>query len=404
VCISEPFQSLPNFGYGISFFGQWGGLKSVSIFKRGPIYWYRFVFDGKRIQATTRQGNPRVARQIEAAHRTALAKGMVGIKEPKRVPILRDFAQRFIDSIQVRSADKPKTIEFYAQQLARLLEHQDLANARISDIDEALIEDFVRHRSQQVSPASVNRALATLRRLLRLAQEWHVIDRVPRIRMLQGEYNREFVLTHDQEAAYIEAAPQPLRDVAVLILDTGLRVGEALALKWPDVHLVPLNGSRLGFIHIRQGKTRNAIRNVSITSRVLEILAEHKSLATSEYVFPGLGNGHLLVSSLDHAHRRTREALKFPRQFVLHSLRHTFLTRLGLAGVEAFTIMKLAGHSSVTVSQRYVHPTPQAMENAVERLEQLNRHAALGDGSKAEIRQLPATILATAVEPTPASH
>lgn len=377
----------------------------MSIFKRGPVYWYRFVFDGKRIQKTTRQGNPRVARQIEAAHRTALAKGMVGIKEPKRVPILKDFAQRFIDSIQIRSADKPKTVEFYAQQLARLLEHQDLANARISDIDEALIEDFVRHRSQQVSPASVNRALATLRRLLRLAQEWHVIDRVPRIRMLQGEYNREFVLTHDQEAAYIEAAPQPLKDIAILILDTGLRVGEALALKWPDVHLVPLNGSRLGFIHIRQGKTRNAIRNVSITSRVLEILAKHQSSssAASEYVFLGPTTSHLLVSSLDHAHRRTREALKLPRQFVLHSLRHTFLTRLGLAGVEAFTIMKLAGHSSVTVSQRYVHPTPQAMENAVERLEQLNR-SALGDGSKAEIRQLPATILATAVEPTPASH
>src|ERR1035438_8973507 len=61
-----------------------------------------------------------------------------------------------------------------------------------------------------------------------------------------------------------------------------------------------------------------------------------------------------------------------PQDFVIHSLRHTMLTRLGEAGADAFTIMRIAGHSSVTVSQRYVHPTPEGMERAFERLEQLN--------------------------------
>jgi hypothetical protein len=48
------------------------------------------------------------------------------------------------------------------------------------------------------------------------------------------------------------------------------------------------------------------------------------------------------------------------------------LTRLGEAGADAFTIMKIAGHSSVTVSQRYVHPTPEGMDRAFDRLERLN--------------------------------
>ena len=48
------------------------------------------------------------------------------------------------------------------------------------------------------------------------------------------------------------------------------------------------------------------------------------------------------------------------------------LTRLGEAGADAFTIMRIAGHSSVTVSQRYVHPTPEGMERAFERLENPN--------------------------------
>jgi hypothetical protein len=58
--------------------------------------------------------------------------------------------------------------------------------------------------------------------------------------------------------------------------------------------------------------------------------------------------------------------------FVIHSLRHTMLTRLGEAGADAFTIMRIAGHSSVTISQRYVHPTPESLERAFERLENLN--------------------------------
>ncbi len=47
----------------------------MAIFKRGDVYWYEFVFNCKRIQASSKQGNQRVAREIEAAHRTALARG-----------------------------------------------------------------------------------------------------------------------------------------------------------------------------------------------------------------------------------------------------------------------------------------------------------------------------------------
>ena len=49
--------------------------------------------------------------------------------------------------------------------------------------------------------------------------------------MLPGERNREFALSHKAEKGYLEKAPQPLRDIALLILSTGLRIGEALALK-----------------------------------------------------------------------------------------------------------------------------------------------------------------------------
>jgi hypothetical protein len=70
-----------------------------------------------------------------------------------------------------------------------------------------------------------------------------------------------------------------------------------------------------------------------------------------------------------------REALKLPADAVIHSFRHSFGTRLGESGADPYTIMKAMGHSSITVSQKYVHPTPEAMERAFERLNAANEKA-----------------------------
>jgi integrase len=391
----------------------------MAIFKRGRVYWYHFWFKDQHVQQSTRQGNPRVARQIEAAHRTVLAKGEVGIRERKSVPTLKDFAQKFIDSIQVRNANKPRTVDFYAQQLEVLLRFDPLASAQLDKINEQLIEAFVEQRSKEfcqprskkkrkpggkiISPATVNRALATLRHLLRLAQEWQVIDRVPRIRLLAGEKNREFVLSHKDEVLYLEMAPQPLRDVATLILDTGLRMGEALALRWEDIHLKPANGARFGYLHVREGKSRFARRNIPLTTRARSVLEGRQSQSPSEWVFAEESVRPMLVSSLDHMHKKLRKTLKTPAEFVLHSLRHSYGTRLGEAGADAFAIMRLMGHSSVLVSQRYVHPTPEALERAVKRLETMNK-TAKRNLPEAQIRQLPATVSATLKKEISVSH
>ena len=92
-----------------------------------------------------------------------------------------------------------------------------------------------------------------------------------------------------------------------------------------------------------------------------------------------------------------------PCEFVLHSLRHTYGTRLGEAGADAFTIMRLMGHSSVTVSQRYLHPTPEALERAVEKLEGLNR-TGISSLPGCPKRELPATVSAAVPEAAPVSH
>ena len=274
-------------------------------------------------------------------------------------------------------ADKPATVRFYDEKVRRLLADAQLAGARLDAIDESVIDGYKQRRTRQpsrygrpLSPASVNRELATLRRLLRLAQEWKILDRVPRIRLLRGERNREFVLTHGLEPKYLQAAPQPLRDVAILILETGVRPGEAVGLLWPDVRLQTAVNAKHGYLVIRGGKSRNAKRNLRLTARAADMLKSRNAGAKSAWVFPGdAPEAAILGTSQDHQHDDVRTALNLPKDFVIHSLRHTMLTRLGEAGADAFSIMKIAGHSSVTVSQRYVHPTPEGMDRAFDRLE-----------------------------------
>jgi len=84
---------------------------------------------------------------------------------------------------------------------------------------------------------------------------------------------------------------------------------------------------------------------------------------------------------LNQQHAALRTLLKTPADFVLHSFRHTFGMRLGETGADAFTIMRLMGHSTVTVSQRYVHPSPEAIEYAVSRTEIWNASRMLGVGT-----------------------
>ena len=74
---------------------------------------------------------------------------------------------------------------------------------------------------------------------------------------------------------------------------------------------------------------------------------------------------------MEHAHEGAQTARNLRQGFVIHSLRHTMLTRLGESGADAFTVMRIAGYSSVTLSQRCAHPTPEGMAPALERLEKL---------------------------------
>ena len=349
----------------------------MSVFKRGKVYWYEFVFKGERIRESTHQRNRRAAADIESAHRTALAKGDAGIFDKEKAPTLTEFKERILAHWEVKHNAKPNTLKFYKEKLDRLLEFPPMASSPLDQIDEHLIERYVQKRRKSVTPGTVNRQLATLSVILTAARKWKVIDRLPLIERLPGEGRRHFVLPWKDEQTYLDAAPQPLRDIALLILGTGLRIGEVVNLRWCDVRLKPAHEAKFGYLGIPGGKTRYAERNLSLTKKVSEMLQRRNAERKSELVFPNHSSAPYDVPYLDHVQQKVREDLKWSDEFVIHSLRHTMLTRLGESGASAFTIMRIAGHSSITVSQRYVHPSPESLERAFERFETMQISKAL---------------------------
>src|SRR3954466_9182025 len=119
----------------------------MAVYKRGDIWWYKFMWRGEYIRESTKQGNRRVAEQIEAAHKTQLAKGEVGLRERTVVPTLGVFAEQiFIPAIETERRGKPKAVKSYKERVARMKTFSRLWDARLDRITPDDITAYVSAR------------------------------------------------------------------------------------------------------------------------------------------------------------------------------------------------------------------------------------------------------------------
>ena len=382
------------------------------IYKRGKFYWFEFEFQGRRHRETTGvlvgKGVPgevspkEKAKQVEAAKRMRLALSAAGIEQRDPAPQFEDFTERFLKWVDVEKATKPRTAQFYHDMVRLLLKFEPFKNAKLDEIDEALITKYIESRrgakrakvlrqkqgkvklastTRPIAIASINRELAALRRMLRVAYEWKVILTIPVIHLLPGEAQSDRVLTQQEEETYLGKAQPLLKRFATIAVDTGMRPEEILRIRWEHVRFQPAGDAKYGYIHNPSGKTARAKRNLPMTSRVHSLLQQlHKEANKPDlgFVFPRdeKGKDHVPYDTINSQHDVTMKALENLKKFRLYDLRNTLLTRLGEAGADAFAIQKIAGHSTITVSQRYVHPTPERVEDAFTRLESYNAKKA----------------------------
>ena len=352
----------------------------MSIFKRGSVYWYHFLWDGRHIQRSTKQGNPRVARQIEAAYKTALAKGEVGITERKKAPGFKAAMKAFLDWSKSEHNEHPATHRRYKVSSVALLSH--FKDAPIDRITPEAVEAFKTARAlesatargkekgkrkstgKRIRPATLNRELACLKALFNhaLKQDFTFRNPVSRVDFLPENNEQTRVLTYDEQGKYLAVATPMLRDVATLMLETGMRPEEVYRIKPENVNLAG------GFLVIPYGKTKAARRRVPLTASARCVLGLRMA-SDKAFLFPCETDLKRPVPKVNNAHDRAVRDSKVAR-FRLYDLRHTWATRAVESGIDLVTLAALLGHSKIQMVLRYAHPTQEHQARSVERMEQ----------------------------------
>lgn len=219
-------------------------------------------------------------------------------------------------------------------------------------IDQAAVErliDTLERRGN--SPATVNRHLAALSKLLTVSLRHGWIDRRPHLERQREPQGRVRFLSQDEEARLLHMTRQigkpEVADLWAFLLDSGARVGEALGLKWQDV-----GEGTVTFWDTKNGHPRT----VPLTTRARALLA-HRS-GPSPYP--------LDYSQVRQVWDRVRSNLGYADdpQWVIHTLRHTTASRLAQAGVPLQVIKEYLGHKTLAVTLRYAHLCPDNLAAA----------------------------------------
>ena len=353
----------------------------MSIFKRGNVYWYHFLWDGRHVQRSTKQGNPRVARQIEAAYKTALAKGEVGITERKKAPGFKAAMKAFLGWSEGEHEAHPATHRRYKVSSIALLSH--FGDEPIDRITPEAVEAFKTARAlesatakgkekgkrkstgKKIRPATLNRELACLKALFNhaLKSDFTFRNPVSRVDFLTESNEQTRVLTYDEQGKYLAKATPMLRDVATLMLETGMRPEEVYRITPENVSLA---GS---YLFIPFGKTKAARRRVPLTTTAKSVLARRMAGLEAPFLFPCDTDASRPVPKVNNAHDRAVKDSKVAK-FRLYDLRHTWATRAAESGIDLVTLASLLGHSKIQMVLRYAHPTQEHQARSVERMEQ----------------------------------
>ena len=210
----------------------------------------------------------------------------------------------------------PKTWLWYRFGIDSLKKSATLANLKLDEIGPELVAEYASERQRDgLQTSSVNSCLRALRRVLRLAVEWGVLEASPKVKFLSGEHRRERVITPKEEALYLAAALPLLHDVSVVLFDTGMRPEECHCLRWENI---TWDGGRNGVLLIAQGKTKAARRVLpaqpSRPHSAGESLGGRQTSQARGWVWPAdQKDGHINHDSLKLQHKKALQAGKSSR-------------------------------------------------------------------------------------------
>jgi integrase len=219
--------------------------------------------------------------------------------------------------------------------------------------------------------ATVNRELSTLRHMLNKAVEWGMLEVSPfnkgsRLMVKENNHRLRF-LSEAEIEALLKECPSHLRPIVETALNTGMRRGELLNLKWEQI--------RNGFIYLQGAMTKSGKgRQIPINDRLAEVFREVRrgNQLKSAYVFCDSKGRRFYEVKRSFATACRRAGIE---DFRFHDLRHTFASHLVVKGVSLKAVQELLGHADIKMTMRYSHLSQAHLREAVAVLNQIGNFA-----------------------------
>ena len=348
------------------------------------VYWVKYYKDGKPLRESTKATDYDEAVAFLADRVADVTKGKTPNIKLNRVKF-DNLSEDFLSDYRINGKKSLKRAEISVAHLKAFF-----GNMLVIELDSSKVMKYIEHRmGGNISNATINRELAALRRMLNLGAQCTPakVDRVPHISMLKVNNVRQGFFEHSDFVAVRDVLPSYLKGMVTFAYKTGWRKSEITGLKWTDADL------KNWTVRLNAGETKNEKgRIVYLDSELQEILADlWQSRKTSgkltEHVFMN-ADGTDRIKKFDTAWATACKRVGVPGK-LFHDLRRTSIRNMVRAGTPEVVAMKISGHRTRSVFDRYNIVSEEDLKQAAMRQEEYLNSASgkeTGKVMKFEIR------------------
>jgi integrase len=320
-------------------------------------WWLRYAgLDGRIVYESSGSNKFSDAENLLIQRKKSIREG----KKPELKTIGRCTFRELVQQYLAWTNGRQKSAKNRGYIASQLLER--FGNLPLRSFNTMLVEQLQTElMDRKLKNSSCNTVIGVLKRMFTKAVEWEMVEeevlkRIRKVKPLRDDSKRMRYLSREECQALISACGTHLVPIIVTALNTGMRKGEILSLKWDNVDF------RHGFILLDRTKNGER-REVPINDTVRRTLTSLTRRLDIPYVFYDPITG----KKYDDVKRSFKTACKKAgiTDFHFHDLRHTFASQLVMGGVDLTTVSRLLGHKSLTMTLRYSHLAPAHMAKAV---------------------------------------
>ncbi len=332
----------------------------MAIFMKRGNWWIDYYACGKRKREKIGSSKSLAISVLHKRKAEIAENRYLDIKKEQKIKF-EDFADEYLEL-----HSKPNNKSWEKSDVNNIKSLKRYFSGRyLYEITPLMIERFKTERIKEVSrrhiplsPATVNRNLACLKSMFNKAIQWGKLEENPfkAVKLLKENNKRLRYLEKEEIVKLLARCSRHLRPIVVVALNTGMRKGEILGLKWQDMDF------KRGIIYLYNTKNGEK-REIPINEMVKTALLRTLKHPDSPYIFCDKTGRPFKDIKKSFFTALTKSGII---NFHFHDLRHTFASQLVMAGVDLNTVRELMGHKSLEMTLRYAHLSPDHKRRAVD--------------------------------------